>query len=409
MTEEQLLKIYNSILEENHELTDILVNQNLVSKTRSLELVYEYGISKENKEAFIEKFKIYKEHTKSYYIIAMKEIKKYKETGEVDLYNYEENSKKFTQFINTFPQYKETIEEICNKVNKMKYEFDMSFLGRKLDEIATYEEEFYMIYKSKNPIEVYRKFDWNETIFNRKIQCFKRRYQTESDKKLIAYFEEQFKLYLEKYKKVKKENLPFQCNTDNYSLAKAVIDDLIASDKSIYEYCHEHLEYNALDIKRFIRIVYTELGAGANKPDQIIKELENKEKSSFISDLKYIAHEINNNPNFTIVDYYLLTKLSLDDFKVKIKDVYNKQIAIFIGTNSKWLKTELKTTLESELKIKNIINDREITNEEKILMFKWLEENQIPANKYTYNWCIKKLIKEDFDFTQKIYVYKGSN
>ena len=78
MTEEQLIKIYNSILEENHELTDILVKQNLVSKTRSLELVYEYGISKENEENFIEKFKIYKERNKDYYIVSMKEIKNFK-------------------------------------------------------------------------------------------------------------------------------------------------------------------------------------------------------------------------------------------------------------------------------------------------------------------------------------------
>lgn len=401
MTEEQLIKIYNSILEENHELTDILVNQNLVSKTRSLELVYEYGISKENEEYFIEKFKIYKERNKDYYIVSIKEIKKFQETGEVDVYNYEQNSCYFTQFVSTFPQYKDIINEIRKKVNEINKEYRNSFLGTRRSKLAAYEQEFYYIYTSENPVEIYRKFDWDEKTFNRKMKCFKRTYNTEKDIELANYFEEQFKLYLQKYKAVKPTKLPFQCNEDNYSLAKSVIDDLIASDKSIYEYCHEHLEYNALDIKKFIRIVYTELGAGANKPDKIIKELETKEKSSFISDLKYIAHEINNNPNFTIVDYYLLTKLSLDDFKVKIKDVYNKQIAIFIGTNSKWLKTELKTTLESELKIKNIINDREITNEEKILMFKWLEENQIPANKYTYNWCIKKLIKEDFDFTQK--------
>lgn len=341
----------------------------------------------------------------------MKEIKKYQETGEVDVYNYDKNSNYFTQFVSTFPQYKDIINEIRKKVNEINKEYRNSFLGIKRIKIATYEQEFYYIYTSENPIDVYKKFDWYETTFNRKIKCFKRTYKTQKDIELANYFEEQFKLYLKKYKAPKQTNLPFQCNEDNYSLAKEVIDDLIVSGKSIYEYCHEHLEYNMLDIKRFIKIVYSELGSSPSKVNKIIKEFEDKESPSFISKLQYIAYEITNNPNFTILDYYSLTKLSLEDFKFKIKDICNKQIAIFIGTNSstRQVDVETKITLENELKVNNIINGRLITDEDKIAIFKWLEENQIPVNKYTYKCCIKKLIQDNFDFTQKISVYKGSN
>ena len=307
MTEEQLIKIYNSILEENHELTGILVKQNLVSKTRSLELVYEYGISKENEENFIEKFKIYKERNKDYYIVSMNEIKKYQENGEVDVYNYEQNSCYFTQFVSTFPQYKDIINEIRKKANEINKEYRNSFLGTRRSKLAAYEQEFYYIYTSENPVEIYRKFDWDEKTFNRKMKCFKRTYNTEKDIELANYFEEQFKLYLQKYKAVKPTKLPFQCNEDNYSLAKSVIDDLIVSDKSIYEYCHEHLEYNVIDIKRFIRIFYTELGAGANKPDKIIKELDSFDILALYS-IKNIQNNLTNyceaKKNLNIISFY---------------------------------------------------------------------------------------------------------
>ena len=64
--------------------------------------------------------------------------------------------------------------------------------------------------------------------------------------------------------------------------------------------------------------------------------------------------------------------------------------------------------LEKELEVKRIIHGVEITEEDKINIFNYLENNEIPVDRFTYRACINKLLDGTLDFEQKNKHLKGS-
>ena len=63
---------------------------------------------------------------------------------------------------------------------------------------------------------------------------------------------------------------------------------------------------------------------------------------------------------------------------------------------------------QQELKVNRIIKGYYVTPDDKEAIFKYLEEEQIPLNMFTYRAALNRLVSGNYDFIQKINVYRGS-
>lgn len=417
MTEKEIKTIYDAIINEEIEKAKELLDSVFVCRSHALTVLKKYSVTLGQEELYKEKINWFLASYNQYFITSIALIKEYEQTGKVNFNSYDlcasllADLKKFS---NKFPKYKEVTKKISDIIKKIYNEYKPSFLESRSTYHTTYEEEFYLIATSENAIDTYRNLDWDEKKFYKKLQQFLKIYNSPKDQELAIYFEEQFKIYLERYKTQQTMLLELEYRKDNLSLAQNIVNDLIVSGMSIIEYCDNHIEYNINDIKKYIKIIYGEYGEGLKKTEMFINALECKSKEKTTNKINYIANEIINNPEFTILDYYLLTKLSLEDFNklVNVRDISLSKFLAANSTSSRRNSKLYKTILfkpEEELKITRIIKGKLITEEEKKMIFKFMEENQVPINQYTYRACINKLVNEDLDFIQKINVYKGSN
>lgn len=301
------------------------------------------------------------------------------------------------KYSETFPQFKPVVDEITEKLKNK-----LNFLEIKEDSITNkYEYEFMQLLESENPIELFRKFNWNLETFYYKLSLFRNKYISNMDIEYANYLEQKYQEYLQLYKRNKSKN-----NLPKAFLPLELIEDIFNNNCSIYEYCDKHyITYTIGEINKFIKQFY------GIKSNEIIKNLNSKDNPNLQLKLNNIALKIINNPNYTIVDYYLETKLNLDDFYRRVEN--RKEISIFVSSNSKKYFSnshnhESYFSKNDELKTKRIIKGKEITIEEKNSIFKFLEDNDIPVNAFTYRACLNKLVNNSLDFMSKIKTYKGS-
>lgn len=202
--------------------------------------------------------------------------------------------------------------------------------------------------------------------------------------------------------------------SSEYQIAKSILEDVIASGLSIYEYCHINAGNRVTEIKKYIKQIYNSSDEKNRESTRIIRELEEKENPNFINELNFIKEEIMYNDNFTVIDYYLLTKLHIDDFIKRVG--MNAMMNQFVGNNFQCSYTHfynyankkqiVSINKDRELKLMRSINGRVITIEEKEAIFKFFEENEIPLNEATYSAAIRKIVNNELDFIQKINTYK---
>jgi len=296
-----------------------------------------------------------------------------------------------------FPEYKPAIDKIIEMLTN-----ELDFLDINSDTVINkYEYEFMQLLKSKNPVELFRKFNWNIETFYSKLDLFKNKYISKADIEHANYLEQKYQEYLQLYKQNRnvKNDLPKKL------LPLELIEDLFNKNCSVYEYCDKNYQvYTVVEINKFIKQFY------GIKAVEIIKELNSKEDPNFQLKLNNIALNIINNPNYTIIDYYLETKLKLRDFYSRVES--RREISTFVFTNSKRSFNDLHNctsfSKDAELKSKHIIKGREITIEEKNSIFQFLENNDIPVDEFTYRACLNKLVDGSLEFNQKIKTYKGS-
>lgn len=174
---------------------------------------------------------------------------------------------------------------------------------------------------------------------------------------------------------------------------------LIESGCSIEEFCHKHIEFDIKDIETCIKQLFSD------KKQQKVKLIKEKNApQQFIDEIKCIVVNIKSG-NYDYMDYYMDTKLSFKDFQMITRKygIYDKDVSIFVSKN---IRNSIVINRENELNATNIISGRIITREEKIKIFAFLDENQIPVNLYSYKLAITKYLNGEIDIENKHYTKK---
>ena len=387
-----------NIEEARNDFNHIIDNQ-IYTRDFLTTKIKELGERGDNCEIFTKNYKSFKASgTKCYEKIYPIVVQFMSGDKSLKIHNKQTLINELNVFKNNFPKYDAVINEILEYIEK-----ESDFFSSYSKSEKVYEAEFMQILLADNAVSVFRKFNWDNKTFYNKLNLFKTKFTSERDVQYANYIEKQFQEYLRTYKSTRITNYtPIK----SYILEE-ILKDLFASNCSIYEYCDKNLEYNVSDITKTIKAVYT-----TKQADLIIENLKKLESPSFQNKLENIALQIVTDPDFTILDYYQATKLSLYDFKAKVK-YRSDELSRFVTGNSliNFNHKSNGTTLFSkkkELEVKRIIRGVEITEQDKINIFNYLENNEIPVDRFTYRACINKLLDGTLDFEQKNKHLKGS-
>lgn len=423
INQKDIEQLYEYIINKDVEGANQFVNnQNSkgFSKVTLLEYLRKYvrTLSNDAQERFKDTYDWFLSSSFEYFKVTMSLMEEMTETGKIKV-DYKTDFAHLrtclSSFVKKYPKYSEeitVIRQILTKEQETLQSNNSTSFFQQESHTATYEDKLYMVATSAYPSITFSRIGWSEKYFKQVMIWFKNKYSDEQSIVLAEQFEKWFYESL-KQRSEKQMIEDFEICVDEYAEAKQVLYELLSSGVSIYEYCHTHGKYSVSEIKKYIRKIYSATDFGNKKVSEVISEIESREQNDFIEELNNIAFQIQNNPNFTILDYYHLTKLSLDDFYDKI-GFYSLEVSKFVNSNSVIKRIGMgmpvsKFSQERELRVSRVIKGREITKEEKELIFKYLEENNIPIDQYTYRACLNKLINNDLEFNQKLKTYaKGS-
>lgn len=427
MTEQELKALYDAIVNRKVQLANDIINCMYFTRSQVLGYLNQYikSLPQEEQQKFKKNYDWFLASYYHYFQVVSPLLEEYEKTGTLHLDNYvsiSDTRECLRKFKEKFPEYSDKIQEIRKTIDDYKKQSVLRVKQNTIDTFfdrnqhdANYEDDLYIVATSENPVFAFSKLGWKQNKFNRILNLFKKKYKDEASQALAVKFEEWFLAYMKKQKE--KELLSaFEYRTDNLSFAQSIVEDLITSGKSIYQYCHENLEYKCSDIKKYILMFFGETKGHAEKSKIFIEKIEERENQHFIDELNYIAEEIINNENFDIIDYYLATKLDIDDFMKKVSPTI--QIIDFAQKNFErtYRRFQMNTSnpritslnKQQELKVNRIIKGYLVTPEDKEAIFKYLEEEQIPLNTFTYRAALNRLVSGNLDFIQKINIYKGS-
>lgn len=423
MTEKELQMIYDSIMNKEIEKAKELIDSMYFTRSQVLRYLNDFTKTKslDEQQLYMKNYDFFLTSYSNYFKIAFSLINELIKTGTVNFEDYSsfcEVKQALNQFKNRFSEYKCYIDDIMEIIKISEEETKKSskindFYNQYNDNRTKYEDEFYVIATSENPVAVFKSYNWTDKEFYQKLGYFKKKYPEGEDNGLAEKFEKWFNQYITEYKRTSL-SLNFEYRKDQLSVAKSVIEDLIESDKSIYEYCHSNLGYTYAEIKNYIRGYFGEYRSNMPRTREFIQMIESRENPRFINELNHIVEQIMYDENYTVIDYYLDTKLDIVDF-MKKTNIKNASISQFAAQNfdsaysfgkEVWRRNLKEFNKQQELKVTRIIKGRLIISEEKEAIFKYFEENEIPLNNYTYHAALGKLANSDLDFTSKINTYK---
>lgn len=172
MTEKELQAIYEAIMNKEVEKAKELIDSIYLTRERVLQSLKKYSRTKSMEEQ-----KIYeKEYTFflvsycDYFKIAISLINELIENGSVDFNEYSSFGHvkdALKRFKNKLPEYSIYVDAILKQIElekqktrkKLKIEdfYKSHYTGR-----SKYEDEFYIVVTSDNPINIFHKFNWSE-------------------------------------------------------------------------------------------------------------------------------------------------------------------------------------------------------------------------------------------------------
>lgn len=401
MLDEFIEKVYNHIMnreiEKANKIIDILIKEYNFERRNILTKIKKYNSDiNGDEETFNKNYEFYKATKCKYFKLAYPIIIKYINNEEINGISVMEKEalKTLRERCNEFTK---IIDEI---ISKAEVHNSLGFLDIAPNSTKNYEIEFYQLYKSSNPIDLYKKFNWDGKKFYSKLQLFKQKYQSKKDQEIANYLEEKFNEYLKIYNHIK-----IVVPVASTGIEKELIASLLNANCSIYEYCDKNYKYSVGEIKQALKTFY-----GCKAPE-IIQKLNSIESPRLDCKLNYIAYKIKTDPNFDILEYYSLTKLSPKDFYKKMQ-IEDRIISKFVSNNSKGSYIDRAKYLSFNknyvLKTTYIVRGKVITEEEKQMIFKFLDDNEIPFNQFTYRACQNKYLDGKIDSIHKIKIHKGS-
>lgn len=219
------------------------------------------------------------------------------------------------------------------------------------------------------------------------------------------------------YLKYSKTSSALEKKTINYNEACAFYQNIIDlgfySIKSYAEYCgkdKEKILYNHKKYRNSIKCVdisvydrYLELlEANRKKTFLFIKDKVDK----FNSDLKncFLSGK-----KYDIIDYYLSVGVPLSSFREVCKDfISSSEMANFSNFSSSYIELETSGFYSSTIfSSVNFVNGREITDDEKSMVYSFLKENDIPL--VYFNCALIKYANGELDNYIGCYVKKKNS
>lgn len=375
---------------------------------------YAKGLGLEEYQKYLYRKKQIRYHNYKYVKNVMKFLDKMENGEEIDFSLYERSQPiedDITRCISYFPEKSSELKILLEKVKKYVYidskqcqntiNFIPDFTAMKSSNIeSNYLSEIIDIINFKTDEEAItymRKLQFTERHFKLIIASFTAKFKNSYE--YVPKLEERFNKYQEFIKSNTNELKRILDSRKEYNESvNQVVISLIESGYSIEEFCHHYLEYDIKYVENCVKKL-------VDKKDNDIKLLKEKNSNQeFINEMKNIVAKIENG-NYDCIDYYMDTKLSLNDFLnvTKRYGINKVSVSIFINTN---IKKNMAINKESELNGNLIIKGREITKEEKSNIFSFLKENEIPINLNTYKMALTKYLNGEIDVETKKYIKK---
>lgn len=190
--------------------------------------------------------------------------------------------------------------------------------------------------------------------------------------------------------------------------AKKLIEDLISSKKSRSLYCESN-KISSTKIRENLKLIEEyDKKSYELYINQILQNEANENKNNAVlalqmeSMIKNGIEEDGYTREFDIVDYYMITKRIPREFiksaeeglgsAVKISEL--KRLLNKVYTNVSPLKLDENEILNNKVLVSVDGQEREITQEEKKNMLKFLKDNDIPQTEYTYRIMQLRLINK---------------
>lgn len=271
-------------------------------------------------------------------------------------------------------------------IEKFSEAFDSKTLLKSDLRISKTEEQLYNIFTSENPVEQIRKYHLEESDIKRMRSCLETKYSKED----IDLLEEYYLEYCNKYATKSVQEIKADALKEK---SKIILDDVRKSGKSLAEYASENLYIDINDIDRAIKNLTSETG----KEYQIlVEEINSRESETFKDEMNAILNEIRYG-DFDILDYYSRTKLSLNDFKKIVGS--ERSLSIFMN---KYKNCASRSKYRDPSKFKeerydqlHVMQGIIITNEDREIVFKYMDENQIPYTEETYRAVLGKYLDDN--------------
>lgn len=233
-------------------------------------------------------------------------------------------------------------------------------------------------------IMLFQKYHYSENQFYSIINKIDRKYNNND---LTIMLLNAYKNYTEYFhiSKKKKNNVSYK--NEKYS---QIIDKVFESGLSKYEYCFNFNDINVSDVNSAIH--YFQNNA---KYLALAKIVESRDSSKVMFRINQILDKILTDDNYSIIDYFMETKLEPSDFKNIVQDnLSSKERTTVSKFFNRYLETknEKLINMEKEYSSKLIIKNEEVLNEVKRQAYDFLKENKFPMTKYLYRECLRKII-----------------
>lgn len=293
-----------------------------------------------------------------------------------------------TKYSKIFPKYKERIQYVQQHIYQNK---ELSFL-----------EELQLCFNNSNAryikvlvpllccnkedaIQILRGYRFSKNIFDTYLKCFQTRFPNHPQN--VEYLESLYEEY-------SKTVASFQKRTQNFkNCYDEIFQNIYDSGISIEEYCF----FYGGSINKISRIIKF------RKNSQEVIEILSRDTKFFLEKVKDVVSQIILD-EIDYLDYYKITKLDFNSLLTTVRtlklDKENyKKVFQFIN-KGKMIESNNSINESAQLEKLTTFGNREITREEKIKIFNFLKENEIPL--CYYNFALTKYVKGELNFGKQL-------
>ena len=292
-----------------------------------------------------------------------------------------------TKYSKIFPKYKERIQYVQQHIYQNN---ELSFL----EELKIYYNDSKAKYinilvpllfsTKEEAIQSLRSQRISRHVFETYVKCFQTRFPNHPQN--VEYLESLYEEY-------SKTVTSFQKRTQNFkNCYDEIFQKIYSSGMSVEEYCFD----NGGNINQTRKIIADFVVEQKN-------EILARDNSKFVAKVKNIIEAIVFD-KIDYLDYYQLTKLDLTSLLTTVKSFnlekeHYKKVFQFIN-KGKMIERENRIIESAQLEKLTTFGNREITREEKIKIFNFLKENEIPL--CYYNFALTKYVKGELNFGKQL-------